>query len=144
MVESSDVIELDAASFADRIADMDVVLVEFYAPWYVVRQTALTVSRGHRGVLKFGGLVHVTARVLPSALNPHRSSRPACAYASGPGAAIAADSTRATYLITSGSGKTVCVFISANDHNLPCPQLRGRDHQTSVSPIGTTILQYHP
>ena len=31
--QDGDVIELDAANFDDEIADMEVVLVEFYAPW---------------------------------------------------------------------------------------------------------------
>ena len=33
--EESDVLELDADTFQDRIADKDIVLVEFYAPWCV-------------------------------------------------------------------------------------------------------------
>lgn len=31
--EDSDVIELDEANFDDGIADLDIVLIEFYAPW---------------------------------------------------------------------------------------------------------------
>ena len=31
--QDSDVIELDSANFDDIVADLDVVLVEFYAPW---------------------------------------------------------------------------------------------------------------
>ena len=31
--ENSDVLELDKDSFQDGIADRDIVLVEFYAPW---------------------------------------------------------------------------------------------------------------
>ena len=31
--EDSDVLELDSANFDDGIADLDIVLVEFYAPW---------------------------------------------------------------------------------------------------------------
>ena len=31
--QDSDVIELDSANFDDEIADRDIVLVEFYAPW---------------------------------------------------------------------------------------------------------------
>ena len=31
--EESDVIELDEGSFDDGIADLDIILVEFYAPW---------------------------------------------------------------------------------------------------------------
>lgn len=31
--EGSDVIELDGESFDEGIADLDMVLVEFYAPW---------------------------------------------------------------------------------------------------------------
>lgn len=31
--DSSDVIELDSESFQDGIADKDIILVEFYAPW---------------------------------------------------------------------------------------------------------------
>ena len=31
--EESDVIELDEDNFDDGIADLDIVLVEFYAPW---------------------------------------------------------------------------------------------------------------
>ena len=31
--EESDVMELDKENFYARIADLDIVLVEFYAPW---------------------------------------------------------------------------------------------------------------
>ena len=31
--EDSDVIELDEDTFDDGIADLDIILVEFYAPW---------------------------------------------------------------------------------------------------------------
>lgn len=34
--DDSDVIELDESNFNDGIADLDIVLVEFYAPWYPV------------------------------------------------------------------------------------------------------------
>lgn len=33
--EKSDVIELDADNFHSSIDDKDLILVEFYAPWYV-------------------------------------------------------------------------------------------------------------
>ena len=33
--EDSDVIDLDSESFSDGIANKDIMLVEFYAPWYV-------------------------------------------------------------------------------------------------------------
>lgn len=33
--EDSDVMELDGVNFKDSIADLDTVLVEFYAPWSV-------------------------------------------------------------------------------------------------------------
>lgn len=33
--ENSDVIELDADNFHSSIDDKDLILVEFYAPWYV-------------------------------------------------------------------------------------------------------------
>lgn len=32
--QESDVIDLDETNFQDSIADMDIILVEFYAPWY--------------------------------------------------------------------------------------------------------------
>ena len=32
-VDASDVIDLDASSFDSGIADKDIMLVEFYAPW---------------------------------------------------------------------------------------------------------------
>lgn len=31
--ENSDVLEFDSDSFQDGIADKDIILVEFYAPW---------------------------------------------------------------------------------------------------------------
>ena len=31
--QNSDVIELDGANFDESIGDLDIVLVEFYAPW---------------------------------------------------------------------------------------------------------------
>ena len=31
--EDSDVMELDEDSFKDGVADKDIILVEFYAPW---------------------------------------------------------------------------------------------------------------
>lgn len=34
LVAASDVIELGVDSFASGIADKDIILVEFYAPWY--------------------------------------------------------------------------------------------------------------
>ena len=33
MAEDSDVLDLDSESFQDAIADKDIMLVEFYAPW---------------------------------------------------------------------------------------------------------------
>lgn len=35
LAEESDVLELDASNFDDQIADLDIALVEFYAPWLV-------------------------------------------------------------------------------------------------------------
>ena len=32
-VEGSDVLEFDADSFQSGVADKDIILVEFYAPW---------------------------------------------------------------------------------------------------------------
>lgn len=37
LVAASDVIELGADSFQSGIADKDIILVEFYAPWYAIR-----------------------------------------------------------------------------------------------------------
>lgn len=34
--EDSDVIELEESSFDEGIAELDIILVEFYAPWYSV------------------------------------------------------------------------------------------------------------
>lgn len=34
LVTASDVLELDANSFESGIANKDIILVEFYAPWY--------------------------------------------------------------------------------------------------------------
>lgn len=34
LVTASDVLELDANSFESGVADKDIILVEFYAPWY--------------------------------------------------------------------------------------------------------------
>ena len=35
VAEDSDVLDLDSESFQDAIADKDIMLVEFYAPWWV-------------------------------------------------------------------------------------------------------------
>lgn len=42
--ENSDVLEFDSESFSDGVADKDIILVEFYAPWSV-SSIGLLVSR---------------------------------------------------------------------------------------------------
>ena len=39
IADNSDVIELNADNFKDRIADESIILVEFFAPWYVGAMT---------------------------------------------------------------------------------------------------------
>lgn len=34
--EDSDVIELEESNFDEGIAELDIILVEFYAPWYAL------------------------------------------------------------------------------------------------------------
>ena len=52
--EESDVLELDSDSFSDGIEDKEIILVEFYAPWYVAG------GRRSRAVLgQSGGCTHL-------------------------------------------------------------------------------------